>query len=129
FYLTKNKGTSFSAYQMYEFHTAQKTTQIHAGQTFDLDYSLMQILPLQKHMHTLLQVGLVGYEQFQMTDNSDPGVNPDIPAHYRVNALGAAANILLPVRKTALGVKYFKEFSNSATVQGYSLQIFAAVTF
>ena len=129
FYLTKNKGTSFSAYQMYEFHTAQKDTQIHAGQTFNLDYSLMQILPLQKDMHTLLQVGLVGYEQLQMTDNSGPGVNPEIPAHYRVNALGVAANIILPVRKTVLGVKYFKEFSNSATVQGYSLQISAAITF
>src|SRR6266478_1742106 len=48
FYLTNNKRTSVSAYQLYEFHTTQKGTNIHPGQTFNLDYSLMQILPLQK---------------------------------------------------------------------------------
>ena len=40
FYLTKNKGTAISAYEMYEFHTTQQGTNIHPGQTFDLDYSL-----------------------------------------------------------------------------------------
>ncbi len=63
-YLTKNKGTAFSAYQMYEFHTTQKGTELHPGQTFDLDYSLTQMIPLQKDMHTLLQVGLIGYGQY-----------------------------------------------------------------
>jgi len=47
-YLTKNKGTAFSAYQMYEFHTTQKGTELHPGQTFDLDYSLTQMIPLKK---------------------------------------------------------------------------------
>jgi hypothetical protein len=63
FYLTKNKATAFSAYEMYEFHTTQQQTNIHAGQTLDLDYSLTQILPLQKNMHTLLQFGVAGYGQ------------------------------------------------------------------
>jgi hypothetical protein len=129
FYLTKNRATSFSAYQMYEFHTTQTGTDIHAGQTFDLDYSLMQILPLKKNMETLLQFGVVGYGQYQTSDNSGPGVNPVVPGHYRVNAIGGAANVILPVRKTSVGFKAFKEFSNSFTVQGYSLQIMGAITF
>jgi hypothetical protein len=129
FYLTKNKGTAFSAYQMYEFHTTQEGTNIHAGQTFDLDYSLTQILPLQKDMHTLLQVGVVGYGQWQTSNNSGPGVDPQHPGHYRVNAIGGAANIILPVRKASVGFKLLKEFSNSYTVQGYSLQITGAITF
>ena len=86
FYLTKNKGTAFSAYEMYEFHTTQNGTNIHPGQTFDLDYSLTQIIPLQKDMHTLLQVGVVGYGQWQTSNNSGPGVDPQHPGHYRVNA-------------------------------------------
>jgi hypothetical protein len=129
FYLTKNKGTAFSAYEMYEFHTTQSGTNIHPGQTFDLDYSLTQILPLQKDMHTLLQVGVVGYGQFQTSNNSGPGVDPQHPGHYRVNGIGGAANIILPVRKVVLGFKLMKEFSNSYTVQGYSLQINGAITF
>lgn len=129
FYLTKNKATSVSAYQLYEFHTTQEGTNIHAGQTLNLDYSLMQILPLTKDMHTLLQFGLVGYGQWQTSNNSGPGVDPAHPAHYKVDALGGAANIILPVRKSSVGFKFFKEFSNSATVQGYSLQITGGLTF
>jgi hypothetical protein len=129
FYLTKNKGTAFSAYEMYEFHTAQSGTNIHPGQSFDLDYSLTQILPLQKDMKTLLQVGVVGYGQWQTSNNSGPGVDPQHPGHYKVNAIGGAANVILPERKVALGFKLIKEFSNSYTVQGYSLQIAGAITF
>jgi hypothetical protein len=114
---------------MYEFHTTQEETNIHGGQTLDLDYSLMQILPLKKDMTRLLQFGLVGYGQYQTSNNSGPEINPNIPGHYRVNALGGAANFILPVRKTSVGFKLFKEFSNSYTVQGYSLQINAALTF
>src|SRR5215467_6707905 len=39
FYLTKDKATILSAFQMYEVHTTQKGTGIHPGQTFDLDFS------------------------------------------------------------------------------------------
>src|SRR5689334_10312707 len=46
-YLTRNRSTSISAFQMYEFHTTQKGTGIHPGQTMNLDYSLMQSLPLR----------------------------------------------------------------------------------
>ena len=129
FYLTKNKRTSVSAYQLYEFHTTQQGTNIHPGQTFNLDYSLMQILPLQKDMHTLLQFGLVGYGQWQTSNNSGPGVDPAKSAHYRVNALGGAATVVLPARKASVGFKLFKEFSNSSTVQGYSLQTVGSITF
>ncbi len=128
-YLTKNKRTLFSAYQLYEFHTTQQGTNIHPGQTFNLDYSLMQILPPQKDLHTLLQFGLVGYGQWQTSNNSGPGVDPANPAHYRVNAIGGAANVVLPARNASVGFKLFKEFSNSSTVQGYSLQIVGGITF
>jgi hypothetical protein len=129
FYLTKNRATAFSAYQMYEFHTTQEGTNIHPGQTFDLDYSLTQILPLQKDEKTLLQFGVAGYGQWQTTDNSGPKVDPAHPGHYKVNAIGGAANVLLPERKVSVGFKLMKEFSNSYTVQGYSLQITGGITF
>jgi hypothetical protein len=48
---------------------------------------------------------------------------------YRVNALGFASNVVLPARQFSLGLKYFKEFSNRSTFQGYTLQITSAVTF
>jgi hypothetical protein len=128
FYLTANKATALSAFQMYEFHGTQEGTQIHPGETMNLDYSLTQRLPLQPDLQ--LQVGLVGYEQWQTTNKTGPGITPSEAAeHYRVDALGFVTNVVLPGRKVSLGAKYFKEFSNLSTFQGYSLQISGAVTF
>jgi hypothetical protein len=128
FYLTANKATALSAFQMYEFHGRQEGTNIHPGQTFDLDYSLTQLLPLHEELH--LQLGIVGYNQWQTTDKTGPGITPaQAEAHYRVNALGVAANMILPVRNVSVGFKYFKEFANRSTFQGYSLQLAATLKF
>ena len=128
FYLTESKATALSAFQMYEFHGRQQGTRIHPGQTLDLDYSLTQLLPL--HEKVQLQLGVVGYNQWQTTDKSGPDVTPtQAMARYRVNALGVAANVVLPVWNVSVGVKFFKEFANRSTFQGYSLQLAAAVSF
>ena len=79
---------------------------------------------------TLLQLGLVGYGQWQTTDKTGPAISAaDSASRYKVNALGFATNVMLPSRKTSLGLKYFREFSNRSTYQGYTLQISGAVTF
>ncbi len=127
-YLTANKWTAVSAYQVYEFHRTQKDTHVHPGETFDIDYSATQMLPLTRDKHALLQVGLVGYGQYQTTDTSRPsGIGAD--TRYKVNALGATAGVVLPERKVSVNVKYFQEFSNESTVEGHSLQIGVGVTF
>ena len=125
-YLTENKRTSFSAFQMYEFHTTQKSTQIQPGQTLNLDYSLMQSFPIRI---VTLQLGIVGYNQWQTTDKTGPTITSEQSnAHYKVNALGFASNLNLPAR-ISVGFKYFQEFSNRSTFQGHSIQVSGAVSF
>jgi len=127
FFLTKNKATTLSTFQMYEWHTTQKGTNIHPGQTMNLDYSLMQWLPLNERVR--LQFGLVGYNQWQTTDKTGPTITLEqAKAHYKVNALGFAANLNLPA-KVSVGFKYFKEFSNRSTFEGYSVQLFGGIKF
>jgi hypothetical protein len=128
FYLTADKRTAVSAFQMYEFHGTQESTGIRPGQTLDLDYSVTRSFPLREDMQ--LQLGLVGYEEWQTTDKTGPTVTPEqAAAHYSVNALGFTANLGFPAREVGLGFKYFKEFSNRSTFQGNSLQIAASVHF
>jgi hypothetical protein len=127
-YLSPSKATSLSAFQMYEFHGTQEGTMVHPGQTFNLDYSLAHTFPLQSNLR--LQLGLVGYGQWQTTDKHGPNVTPEqAAACYKVNALGFAANAILPDRKVSVGLKYFHEFEAKSTYQGYTLQISAAITF
>jgi len=127
-YLDSSKATALSTFQMYEFHSTQEDTMVHPGQTFNLDYSLTHTLPLPRSLR--LQFGLVGYGQWQTTDKHGPNITPEqAAAHYKVNALGFAANAALPQQKVSVGVKYFHEFECRSTFQGYTLQISAAVTF
>jgi len=129
-YLTKDKKTAASAFELYGFHTKQEDTDIRPGQTLSIDYSVTRSFSFQ-NMETLLQIGVVGYGQYQTTDRRGPGVDPAIAeiTHYRVNALGPGAIVSFPDRKASMGVRYFWEFSNSSTVQGKSLQVYAAITF
>jgi len=127
-YLTGNRALVLSAFQIYEFHTTQEGTGIHPGQTLSLDYSLTQRVSLRKDVQ--LQVGLAGYDQWQTTGRSGPDLTPaEFAARYRVNAIGATANVVLPGRKVNVGAKYLKEFSNRSTFQGYSIQIFGSLGF
>jgi hypothetical protein len=128
FYLSENRRTAISAFQMYEIHTTQQGTEIHPGDTLNLDYSLTRVFPLQRDLN--LQIGLVGYEQWQLTDKTGPGITPlQSSAHYRINALGFGSSLMLPARKVSVGVKYFKEFEDRSTYQGYSLQITGSIKF
>jgi hypothetical protein len=127
FYLTRTKSTSLSAFQMYEIHGTQKDTNIHPGQTWNLDYSLMQNIPL--HNDNRLQIGLVAYGQWQTTDTTGPTTPEQASVHYRVTALGFASSLVLPTRKVSLSFKYFREFSNKSTFQGNSVQISSTINF
>jgi hypothetical protein len=128
FYLSSDKATTLSLFEMYEFHTTQSGTQVRPGETFDLDYSVMRAFQLKAQSR--LQVGVVGYGAWQTTAKTGPAITPAEEAQrYRVNALGVGMNLLLPAQKVTLSLKYFDEFSNQWTYQGYSVQISAGVVF
>ena len=103
-------------------------TNIHPGQNLNLDYSVTRIFLLNPSLR--FQLGLIGYEQWQTTDKTSPTITPaQSAAHYRVNSLGFASNLTLPDRHTSVGFKFFQEFADSATFQGHSFQIIAAISF
>lgn len=127
FYLTKDKATSISAFQMYEVHTTQQSTSIHPGDTLDLDYSVMHSFSLGSEKR--LQLGLVGYNAWQTTDKTGPTITPEqSKAHYKVNALGVGSNLNLSP-KINVGFKYFQEFANRSTFQGHSIQFSGSFKF
>ena len=128
YYLTENKRLAFSAFEMYEFHTTQDGTDIHPGDIFDLDYSLMGTLVQTSAVR--LQIGLAGYEARQITAKTGPGITSAISdERYAVNALGLAVNVAFPERRMNVTLKFFEEFADRATFQGYSFQVAGAITF
>ena len=127
-FLTEDKATTFSAFQMYEIHTRQDSTRIHPGQTFNLDYSLMR--SIVRNHDVIFQLGAVGYGQWQTTGKSGPAVTPaDANSRYKVMALGLATTVGVPARRVSFGFKYFKEFWSRSTFEGYSIQVSGSITF
>jgi len=125
-YLISNKRLILSAFQMYEFHTTQEGTDIHPGDTFNLDYSLMGALPVSQDVQ--LQMGVVGYEQRQTTAKTGPTVSQAASQErYAVNSVGLAVSTAFPKHRASVGLKYFKEYANRSTFQGYSLQLFGSI--
>jgi hypothetical protein len=115
-------------FQLYEFHTTQEGTGIHPGDTFDLDYSMMGSLPVPGDVP--VQIGVVGYEQRQTTAKTGPSVSfAASQERYAINSLGFAVTSAFPKRGASLGLKYFKEFLNRSSFQGYSLQISGSISF
>lgn len=86
-YLSADRATTLSLFEMYEFHSTQSGTHIRPGETLDLDYSVMRAFTLSGE--SPLQVGLVGYGARQTTAKTGPNATPAEEAQrYRVNALG-----------------------------------------
>jgi len=128
FYLVPDKSLSLSAFEMYEYHTTQKDTEIHPGDTFDLDFSLMKSVAASDAVQW--QIGVAGYNARQITAKTGPGISgSESSDRYAVNSLGIAVASSFPKRKAGLTLKLFKEFSNRSTFQGYSVQLSGSIAF
>jgi hypothetical protein len=126
FYITKNKGTSANIFTDWEVHGNRQgtnNTYKSPGQAFTDEWGFGQILPLKRNLSQLLQVGVVGYDQWQITDNGGTvPIGPIIaPAkflpYYSVHGVGGQLNYILPARNFSLFFKYYHEYkSYSATL-------------
>ena len=129
FSLTSTKTWALSTFEMYEFHTTQEGTQTHPGQTFDLDYSLVRNFTFP-NSPLRLQLGVTGYEARQTTAHSGPAITPTLAAdRYAINSIGVASQVTFPKQRLNLGMKFFEEFADRSTFQGYSLQFTGVFNF
>jgi hypothetical protein len=118
FYLTKNKGTSLNLSTDWEIHGTKRQINITPGQAFTDEWGLGQILPLKKDFSRLLQLGLVGYDQWQVTANQ--GLTAPLP-FYSVHAIGVQSNFILPPKGLNLFFKYENEYLAKARPEGRTI--------
>jgi hypothetical protein len=135
FYITKNKGTSANLSTAWEIHGQKSGTNLTPGQAFTMEWGLGQVLPLKKDMSRLLQLGFVGYDQWQVSSNGGTVTVAGIPVRasripfYSVHALGVQANFILPAKDLALFFKYYDEYRALARPQGRTFVFGGSWTF
>jgi hypothetical protein len=115
-YLTKNIGTSVSLFTDWEVHGQKQTsstTYVTPGQAFTDEWGVGQVLPLDKKFTKLLQLGVIGYDQWQVTADSGTlasGLPAKLTPFYSVHAVGGQVNLILPPKNLALFFKYEHEY-------------------
>jgi hypothetical protein len=126
-YLTKNKGTTANLFTNWELHGSKTTgqgTNATPGQTFTMEWGFGQALPLKKDFSRLLQLGLIGYDQWQVSDNGGLAA-PNIPAnslpYYSGHSIGVQSNFILPAKALNFFFKFEDEYAATARPQGHTI--------
>jgi hypothetical protein len=121
-YITKNKGTSANLFTDWEVHGGKpgtNGTNKTPGQAFTMEWGLGQVLPLKKNFSQLLQLGLVGYDQWQVTQNGGTvpigNTSITIPAstlpYYSMHGIGGQGTYILPMKNLSFYVKGYHEYT------------------
>src|SRR5215471_890931 len=124
FYITKDKGTSANVFLDWETHGKKSGTNFTPGQAFTMEWGFGQMIPLKKgSFDKLLQIGFVGYDQWQVSDNGGTiGQTPSsIIPYYSGHALGFQANYLLPPHGLNFFFKYYNEINAKARPEGRTI--------
>jgi hypothetical protein len=127
FYITKNKGTSANLFTDWEIHGKKSGTNLTPGQAFTMEWGLGQALPLKKDLSRLLQLGLIGYDQWQVSNNGGTiSLGPiPVPAsripYYSVHAIGFQSNFVLPAKGLVFFFKYEDEYKAKARPEGRTI--------
>jgi hypothetical protein len=131
-YITKNHGTTANLATAWEIHgqrtvasvPAGQVSKITPGQAFTDEWGIGQVLPLKKNMSQLAQLGLVGYDQWQVSSDGGtylvagfPVAASNVP-YYSVHGIGVQANYILPAKDFSALFKYYDEYSAKARPKG-----------
>ncbi len=121
YYVTKNKGTTANLFTDFESHRQKTGTNLTPGQAFTVEWGVGQTLPLKKDFSRLLQLGLIGYDQWQVSNNGGT-LGPGLPANavpfYYVHAIGLQSNFILPAKNLNAFFKYEDEYRALARPEG-----------
>jgi hypothetical protein len=123
YYLTENKVTSANVFAGWETHGHKRDTDIRPGQAFTDEWGFGQALPLTKDKSQLIQIGLIGYDQWQVSESVGTLGPVDVSGipFYSVHAIGIQTNYVVPSKNVALFFKYEDEYRAQAHPMGRTI--------
>ena len=128
-YLDKTKLTQFSISSNFEFHHKKRHEDLKVGNNMTLEAGLGKIF-VKNQGKQLIQFGLIGYAEFQLTNDSGTAV-PVLTANNkdRVFALGPEFGVILPTKKFNFVARVLPEFGARNRTQGVTVVLGIGKTF
>lgn len=104
----------------YELNGDKEDFDLKPGENLTLSWGVSQYLPLKKDQTLLLEVGLAGYDSWQVSDDSgNDATNP--PVKDQVHAVGAQLGVTVVPWNAAFNFHYFYELDAEDRFQGESI--------
>jgi hypothetical protein len=120
-YLDKTKLTQFSFNTNWEFHQKKRHEDLKVGNNMTLEAGVGKIF-VKNQGKQLIQLGLVGYAEFQLTNDTGTAV-PALTANNKdhVFAIGPEFGVILPTKKFNFMARVLPEFGARNRTQGVTL--------
>lgn len=112
YYFDVEKTWSASILSRYEIHSKKDETDVKPGDNFHFE------LGIGKTLAKTWDVGLTGYCQWQVTDDSGSDVTWDKSVHDRVYAVGPEVSVFIPPAKLAVSLRSQWEFCAKDGAEG-----------
>ena len=113
-YIDAEKTWAVSALNRYEFNTEQCDTDITPGQAYTLEWGL------SKSLSKVVDLGVVGYYQQQVTADSGTGASKE---RDRVASIGPEISVACPKHMLFTSFRYLYEFMAEDRAQGHTFAL------
>jgi len=112
----------------YEIHGKKKDFDLTPGHNFAVNWGVSEYLPLTKDERFVAELGILGYDSWQVTDDSgEDARNADV--RDDVHGVGLQIGSIYVPWKTALNFKYVYEYGATDRFLGQSFSLNLAVGF
>ncbi len=112
YYFDVEKSWSASILSRYEIHSKKDETDVKPGNNFHFEWGI------GKTLAKIWDVGLTGYCQWQVTDDSGSDVTWDKSVHDRVYAVGPEVSVFIPPAKLSVSLRSQWEFCAEDSAEG-----------
>jgi len=118
-----------NASSVWEAHHKKRNENVKVGNNVTFEYGVGKTFVKNKGAQ-LLQFGIVGYSQFQLTIDSGSGVSAtNLGAKDRVHAIGPEFGVILPAKKFNFLVRVLPEYGARSRTQGLTLVVAVGKSF
>lgn len=118
-----------SGHSVWEFHHTKRNEDVKVGNNVTFEYGVGKTWVKNKGAQ-IYQFGVVGYSQFQLTEDSGRDVVPfNVGAKDRVFAVGPEFDVIIPKHKINFLVRVLPEFGARSRTQGLTFVMAFGKTF
>lgn len=114
----KHRGTAVMLTGTYEIHSKIRDVNITPGDRVSLSWGISQYLPLNDAKSIVLEVGPMGYSQWQVRKDYGSDVNTNFNVKDQIHAAGGQVSLLYSPWKASLNFHALQEFNARARFEG-----------